>query len=157
MSARFFSALLALAWLLTSSPLATAQSSPPNLIGLEPLWQTLLKATNDLPELMKTYEDSWTQQIDSLKASVAQSQASVSDLEQQNADLQISLLRSRADLVISENEQKLSESLLAESTQALTRAQAAATALEVQNAALRYGLIGAVAVTVVAVVIAAVE
>ena len=77
MSARFFSALLALAWLLTSSPLATAQSSPPNLIGLEPLWQTLLKATNDLPELMKTYEDSWTQQIDSLKASVAQSQASV--------------------------------------------------------------------------------
>ena len=71
--------------------------------------------------------------------------------------MQISLLRSRADLVISENEQKLSESLLAESTQALTRAQAAATALEVQNAALRYGLIGAVAVTVVAVVIAAVE
>jgi hypothetical protein len=153
----FFSVLCALAFLFFSSPGIQAQSSTLNSPALEPIWQTLLRATSDLPTLIDAYTASWTQQVESLQDSNALLQTSVEILESQNADLQISLIRSRADLAISEQEQARSAKLLDDSMLHITQAQVAAKALEAENAILKYGMIGAAAVAVVAVIVAAVR
>ena len=154
---RFFWALLALALALSSSPATQAQSSLPSLPALEPVWQTLLRATSDLPSLIDSYTESWTQQVASLQDSNGLLQTSVDSLEQQNGDLQNSLIRSRADLAISEAEQARSAKLLEDSMLHITQAQAAARALEAENALLKYGMIGAAAVAVVSVIVAIVR
>jgi septal ring factor EnvC (AmiA/AmiB activator) len=154
---RFSSALLALLLVCFFSPATQAQSSLPSSPALEPVWQTLLRATSDLPTLMDAYEANWMRQIESLKASVEQSQTSIDSLEKQNEDLVNSLIRSRADLAISEQEQARSEKLLQDSIKHITQAQAAAKVLEVENAVLKYSLIGAAAVAVVAVVVAIIK
>jgi len=154
----FSSRVLCFVAFLSISPFSLqAQDSPLSLPPLEPLWQTLLKATSDLPTLIDSYTANWTLQVVSLQSNVSQLQTSNDSLTQQNADLEISLLRSRADLAISEQEQKLSEILLNDSMLHTEVAQREVKRLEAQNALLRYGMIGAVAVTVVSVVIAAVK
>lgn len=154
MRSRSFSALFCAVLLCFGSLTAQGQSSMPNSPALEPVWQTLLRATSDLPSLIDSYTASWTQQIASLQANAELSQTSIDNLEKQNADLVNSLIRSRADLAISEGEQKRSEKLLDDSMQHITQAQEAAKALELQNAVLKYGMIGAGVVAVVAVIVA---
>ena len=139
------------------SAMAQGQNSTLTSPVLEPIWQTLLRATSDLPTLIDSYTANWTAQIKSLQDSNAQSQTSVDSLTSQNADLETSLIRSRADLVISEAEQKRSEKLLDDSMQATIRAQGEARSLELQVAVMKYGMIGAGAVAVIAVIVAIVR
>jgi septal ring factor EnvC (AmiA/AmiB activator) len=154
---RFSWVLLALVLACTCSPVTQAQSSTVSSPLLEPIWQTLLRATSDLPTLIDSYTASWTQQIASLQANAIESQTSIDSLESQNADLNNSLIRSRADLAISEAEQARSEKLLDDSMQATIRAQGEARSLEIKVAVIKYGMIGAGAVAVVCIIIAVVK
>ena len=149
--------LLFVALLSTSSFPAMSESSLPNSSLPEPLWTVLLQATNNLPSQIDFYAESWNKQVLSLQANVSDLQTSNDSLTQQNVDLGISLIRSQADLAISEQAQRQSEKALQDSGESITRAQASAKALELQNALLKYGMIGSVAVAIVAIVIAAVK
>jgi hypothetical protein len=114
----------------------------------------LLQATADLPSQIEAYSATWTLQVQSLQANNSQLESSNGELRasndslqisngtltQQNADLNNSLIASRADLAISEQERKRSERALLDSMQSTIRAQAEGRALELQLGLLRVGL-----------------
>ena len=161
---RSFSALLALAWLLTSSPLTTAQDSLPNSEVSEPLWQALLPIAEILPNSYEMFMADLTKQVQGLQtnnASLANSNLALLDsnnsLTLENAGLRISLQASQEAAAISESKSEALAKDLSGSTASTTQALAKATALEMENSLLRYGMIGAVVVTVAAVIIAAVK
>jgi hypothetical protein len=95
--------VLSLLLLLAISPYqATAQSSKPTSTAptslsqvAEPLWQSLLQATQALPQAMDSFMSNLQSQVDSLQASNEQLDSSNKSLMLQDAQLQASLQASQ--------------------------------------------------------------
>ncbi len=150
-----FCAALSFCLPLTAQGKSLTPTSPP----LEPLWQTLLQLTGNLPTQIEALRASLTEQIGQLQASNSNLQQISSDLQasnqvltQQNADLKNSLAQSQTDLATSIAAQKQLQTSLAASTTDIIKAQGQAKALEAQVSVLKIGCItmgvglGAVAV-----------
>ncbi len=105
----------------------------------EPLWQMLLSSTGNLPAQIEAYETTWTLQIMQLRANNAQLLINNNSLTLENADLMSSLRVLRADLATLSSLQESLQRALLDSTQSITRAQAAARALEFENGLLKVG------------------
>lgn len=142
---RFLPVLLcALLCLFLSSFPLRAQSSQAISETAKPLWSLLLKSTTDLPQQIDSLIASSQTQIDFLsknnellQASNASLQDSNQLLTQQGQDLQNSLTASQADLAISEQLRSQLGTQLSISLQSISRAEADAKALELQNSILR--------------------
>jgi hypothetical protein len=130
-------ALLCALLLCSIGVMAHSQDSSPSSTPQDQLWQTLLQATDDLPQVIASYEATWTMQVqelqssnDSLLLSNAQLtdsnrllQSNVESLTVLNAGLQTSLTASQADLATSEAERTRLESALGASMLSITAAQ----------------------------------
>lgn len=126
------------------------ETSPQTLTPAEPLWQMLLQATGDLPNLIDAYSLDWQRQVAELQRSNEQLATSNESLTAQNAGLQTSLLQSQADLATSEKERLRSETALRASLASITQAQESARALEEQR---NLALIGGVGLSLVLTVL----
>ena len=153
-------ALLVLVLAFSSSPATQAQSSLPSSPIPDDIWtrplllsQMLVEQTGNLvldsqrlQEKINGWESFWATQEEVLRKAV-----------ESQEKLRVSLaLSTQAQAALGTSLSSLQD-YLNDSRASLGRAQVAAQALEVQVAVLRYGMIGAVAVAVVAVIIAIVK
>lgn len=160
LSYRFLWVLLALALAGFCSPAMQAQSSVPSSPTPDDLWtrplllsQMLVEKTGNLvldsqrlQEKINGWESFWATQEEVLrKAFESQERLRVSLA--QSTQAQSALTTSLSSL----------QDYLNDSRQSLGRAQVAAQALEAENALLKYGMIGAIAVAVVSVIVAIVR
>jgi hypothetical protein len=135
-------ALFCAAALFCGSLMAQVQNSPTTSPLPEPLWQTLLTLTDNLPEQIQTFKSTSTLQTQAL-------QSQIELLEISNEGLESSLIASKADLAISQAAQMQLEKALEDSITSITKAQGEAKAVLFQNSILKIGLYIAVPVVVV--------
>jgi hypothetical protein len=147
---RFWLVLFCVVVFCFSSGVVQAQESKQSSEPSEPLWQTLLKLTNDLPSQIATFKSTSTLQTQALIEQIGQLQTSVGDLNN-------SLILSRADLVISQEAQKQSEKDLDASMLSTTKAESDAKSLQTQTTILKWATGGSLAIAVIAVIVAVVK
>ncbi len=138
----------AAAWF-SGSLIAQASASTPTSQAPEALWQSLRTITSQLPSQFDSFTQSLTAQTNLLIASNASLQANVASLQTSNAQLTLSLKTSQAQAVTLENQLKLLQADLNDSTKSIILAQTQAKSLEAQLGVARIGFIAAGVVAVV--------